>query len=74
VFFCKFQQEVLEIMSKGNNIKEVKSLLPKVKDIYHKYVRLLKETKVPIDQLALQNDSQRILINIKTETLLRVMH
>ncbi len=39
-------------MSKGNNIKEVKALLPKVVDIYHKYVQLLKENKVPIDQLA----------------------
>jgi DNA polymerase elongation subunit (family B) len=52
VFFCKFQQEVLETMSKGNNIKEVKALLPKVVDIYHKYVQLLKENKVPIDELA----------------------
>ena len=52
VFFRKFQQEVLELMSKGNNIKEVKSLLPKVKDIYHKYEQLLKENKVPIDELA----------------------
>ena len=33
VFFCKFQQEILEIMSKGNNIKEVKALLPQVMDI-----------------------------------------
>ena len=53
VFFCKFQQEVLEIMSKGNNIKEVRSLLPKVQYIYYKYVQLLKENKVPTDQLAL---------------------
>jgi DNA polymerase, archaea type len=52
IFFCKFQQEVLEIMSKGNNIKEVKSLLPKVVDIYHRYVQLLKENKVPLDELA----------------------
>jgi DNA polymerase elongation subunit (family B) len=52
VFLRKFQQEVLEIMSKGNNINEVKALLPKVKDIYHKYVQLLKENKVPIDELA----------------------
>jgi DNA polymerase elongation subunit (family B) len=51
VFFRKFQQEVLEIMSKGNNIKEVKSLLPKVKDIYYKYVQLLKENKVLFDEL-----------------------
>jgi DNA polymerase elongation subunit (family B) len=39
-------------MSKGNNVAEVKSLLPKVVDIYHKYVQLLKENKVPIDDLA----------------------
>jgi DNA polymerase-2 len=39
-------------MSKGNNINEVKALLPKVVDIYHKYVQLLKENKVPIDDLA----------------------
>jgi DNA polymerase-2 len=51
-FFRKFQYEVLEIMSKGNNINEVKALLPKVVDIYHKYVQLLTENKVPIDELA----------------------
>ena|SRR5581483_622253 len=39
-------------MSEGNNIKEVKSLLPKVIDVYHKYVQLLKENKVPLDDLA----------------------
>ncbi len=52
IFFRKFQQEVLEIMSEGNNIEEVKSLLPQVVDIYHKYVQLLKENKVPLDELA----------------------
>ena len=52
MFFSKFQQEVLEIMSKGNNINEVKTLLLKVVDIHHKYVQLLKENKVPIDELA----------------------
>ena len=39
-------------MSEGNNINEVKALLPKVVDIYHKYVQLLKENKVPFDELA----------------------
>src|SRR5581483_3398688 len=52
VFFRKFQHEVLEIMSKGNNIEEVKSLLPKVVDIYYKYIQHLKENKVSIDELA----------------------
>ena len=41
----------MEIMSKGNNTKEVKALLPKVKDMYM-YVQLLKENKVPLDELA----------------------
>ena len=62
-FFRKFQLEALEIMSKGNDINEVKSLLPKVVDIYHKYVQLLKENKVPLDDLAftkrLSKDSKR---------------
>ena len=30
VFFRKFQQEALDIMSKGDNVEEVKSLLPKM--------------------------------------------
>ena len=50
VFFCKFQQQVLEIMSVGNNINEVKSLLPKINDIYHHHI--LKENKVPLDDVA----------------------
>jgi hypothetical protein len=62
VFFCKFQQEI-EIMPEGNNIKEVKSLLPKVIDVYHKYVQLLKENKVPTDELAFANGFQRIQLS-----------
>lgn len=49
--FCRFQQEILEIMSKGNNIKEVKSLMPKVKSIFEKYSMYLKEMKVPVEEL-----------------------
>ena len=52
MFFRKFQLEVLEIMAKGNNINEVKALIPKVVDICYKYVQLLKENKVPLDELA----------------------
>ena len=72
VFFCKFQQEVLELMSKGNNIEEVKSLLPKVMDVYHKYVQLLKENKVPINELAftkrLSKDSNKYQSRNTVET------
>ena len=70
VFFCKFQDEVLEIMSEGNNIK----VLSKVKDIDHKYVQLLKENKVSFDELTFTKRLSRILTSIKTETPLRVMH
>jgi DNA polymerase-2 len=47
----KCQNEILELMATKNNIEEVKMLMPKVKDIYHKYVQLLKENKVPFDEL-----------------------
>jgi DNA polymerase-2 len=78
VFFCKSQQEILEIMSKGNNIEEVKSLLPKVKDIYYKYIQFLKENKVPFDELAftkrLSKDSNnyRKRSSIETDALLKL--
>lgn len=51
IFFYRFQHEILEIMSKGNNIKEVKSLMPKVKSIFEKYSQQLKQMKVPLDEL-----------------------
>ena len=34
----KCQREILEIMATGNNINEVKALMPKVKDTFDKYV------------------------------------
>ena len=63
VFFCKCQQEFLEILSKGNNIKEVKALLPKTVDVYHEYVQLLKENKVPIYELTFTTRLSKDSIN-----------
>ncbi|HEY7080567.1 MAG TPA: DNA polymerase domain-containing protein, partial [Nitrososphaeraceae archaeon] len=51
LFFSKFQNEILEIMASGNTINEVIALMPKVRDIFQKYVRLLKERNVPLEQL-----------------------
>lgn len=51
IFLSKFQTEILAIMAKGNNIQEVKALMPEVKDIFHKYLQLLNERKVPIEKL-----------------------
>ena len=45
------QSEILELMATGNNINEVKTLMPKVKDTFHKYVQLLKENNVPLEEL-----------------------
>jgi DNA polymerase-2 len=50
-FFSKFQNELLEIMASGSTINEVIVLMPKVRDIFQKYVRLLKERNVPLEQL-----------------------
>ena len=44
-------KEILEIMATGNNINEVKALMPKVKDSFDKYVRLLKENNVGLEEL-----------------------
>jgi DNA polymerase-2 len=38
-------------MATGNNINEVKALMPKVKDTFDKYVRLLKENNVGVEEL-----------------------
>src|SRR5215467_6063805 len=47
----KCQREILEIMATGNNISEVKALMPKVKDTFHKYIRMLKQNDVGLEEL-----------------------
>lgn len=50
-YFSKCQNEILELMASGNNINEVKGLLGKVVDMFHNYVQLLKDKKVPLEEL-----------------------
>jgi DNA polymerase, archaea type len=51
--FNRCQNEILEVMAAGNTINEVNALMPKVKDIFQKYVTFLKERrKVPLEELA----------------------
>src|SRR5947209_14381251 len=38
-------------MATRNNPSEVRELMPAIKDIFHKYVRLLKENQVPFEEL-----------------------
>ncbi|MEP0826132.1 MAG: hypothetical protein HRF40_11665 [Nitrososphaera sp.] len=50
-YFAKFQQEILAIMAQGNNIKEVRALMPKVKETFEGYKLQLKECRVPLVDL-----------------------
>ncbi len=50
-YFSRFQREILEIMAQGNSIKEVKALMPKVKETFEKYRQQLKEGRVPLVDL-----------------------
>jgi DNA polymerase-2 len=38
-------------MAEGNNIQEVKALMPKVRDTFQKYKHQLKEGRVPLEDL-----------------------
>ena len=51
IFFSKFQQQILEVMARGNTINEVKALMPVVADIYKKYTLLLKEGRISLEEL-----------------------
>jgi DNA polymerase, archaea type len=51
IFFSRCQNEILKVMAAGNTINEVKALMPKVNDIFQKYAALLKERRVPIEEL-----------------------
>jgi len=49
--FSQFQKEILDIMADGDNIEEVRALMPIVEDTFHTYERLLREGRVPIADL-----------------------
>ena len=60
-FFSNVQQNILNIMSEANSIKEVRDLMPKVRDIFQMYLELLKYSKIPINDLVL---TKRISKNV----------
>ena len=74
-FFDKFQAEVLKVIAKGNTIEEVMMLMPQVKDVLNKYVQLLKDQKVPLQELVftkqLSKDSDSYVVNTIESTSLR---
>ena len=50
-FFAKCQEEVLKKMAEGNTVEEVKMLMPKVDEIFHRHVQMLHGGKVPVEEL-----------------------
>jgi DNA polymerase-2 len=51
IFFSKFQNEILDIMAKGNSINEVKKSMPEVMNTFQKYAVRLKERRIPLEEL-----------------------
>ena len=49
--FSRCQNEILEVMSGGNTVNEVKALMANVNDIFQKYAAVLKERRMPIEEL-----------------------
>lgn len=74
-FFDKFQTEVLKVIAKGNTIEEVRMLMPQVKAVLNKYVQLLKDRKVPLQELIftkqLSKNSDSYVVNTIESTALR---
>jgi DNA polymerase elongation subunit (family B) len=63
-YFARFQREILEIMAKGNNIKEVKALMPEVNYTFQKYKQQLKEGRVPLVDLVFTKMLSKVIMRI----------
>lgn len=65
--FLQFQREVLLIMAQGDNIEQVKALMPKVQDLFESYCQRLKAGQVPLEDLVftktLSKDSSDYSVN-----------
>jgi DNA polymerase-2 len=52
IFFSNYQQQILNILSEANSVKEIKTLFPKIKDTFQNHLKLLKERRVALSELA----------------------
>src|SRR2546426_1246422 len=68
-FFKRCQMEILRILATGNNLKEVRQLLPKAEKIYKKYLDLLYQHKVPLEELAFTISASKDASEYKTNTV-----
>ncbi len=68
-FFKRCQMEILRLLARGNNIKEVRQLLPEAKKIYKKYLNLLYQNKVPLEELAFAISASKDAEEYKVNTV-----
>jgi DNA polymerase elongation subunit (family B) len=52
IFFSDYQQLILNILAEANIVSEVKALFPKIMDMFQRHLKLLKERRVNLDDLA----------------------
>jgi DNA polymerase-2 len=52
IFFSNYQQLILNKLSEADTVSEVKSMLPKIMDIFLHHLKLLKERRVNLNNLA----------------------
>jgi len=50
-YLSRFQEEILELMAKGDTAEQVRALMPKVKEIFEEHASMLKKHDVPIGDL-----------------------
>ncbi len=50
-FFAKFQAQVLKVMAQGCTAAQVRSLMPRVSELFGEYATMLTSRRVPIEEL-----------------------
>jgi DNA polymerase-2 len=50
--FSQFQRKALQIMAQGDNVEQVKALMPQVRELFLKYKKQLQDGRVPLEDLA----------------------
>ena len=79
-FFSNVQQGILNIMSQANSIKEVRDLMPKVREMFQMHLELLRYRKVPIKDLVLTKrmsknvDEYEKRNTVEMDSLLQLKH
>lgn len=51
IFFSNYQQLILDMIAKADTVNEVKSMLPEIYQTFQKHLTILKQRKVPLNEL-----------------------